>query len=163
MTTWGAIRSRNLNSQQPPALLPVRCRALPLASSPSSRPPIATLISLSTSISKAPSRRRIWRLRPSSSTISSQAVRPPLRSSSIELAVNSLAADDRSVAKPLQHRLVRHGADLHMIGLGDMRGRIEQAVEPSACRWSSKAGLRWPCRGSEPATRKAGRARSRQS
>ena len=56
-------------------------RQAPLASVPSSMVPIATRTSRSTRTSNSSSRRRICRLRPSSSTISSHALRSPARSS----------------------------------------------------------------------------------
>ena len=88
----------------------VRWRALPLARSPSCNRPIATRSRRRTSISQALSRRRMWRLRPSSSVISSQAVRAPLRRMRDRARRQRLAIDGHAGAQPRQQRRVGHRA-----------------------------------------------------
>ena len=114
---------------------------MPLARSPSCKRPIATRTRRSTSTPCAASSGRMWRLRPSSRVISSQAVSTCASPDSDRPRRQIFAIDRGAGAQPCQHGRVGQGADLHMIDLGDVRGGVEQALGETRVVASSKQAL----------------------
>ena len=100
----------------------VNSRHCPFGKSPSCNVPMATRTSRNTPMSSAASRRRICRLRPSSSTISSQAFfRRRAAGSPISPGAMRLAFD--AIAHAAQFGVAGDAVDLHVVGLGPARSR----------------------------------------